>query len=201
MSKIERAEELEEVYMKNRWNSVVIAQLKVIDWEWRRRAHLMTLIKSQMDEMDNQKANTVDDLFTLADSVKEEIPKVNLVARPYTPTTAKQVARSRKDIMEAVREKQKRNLREEAAIQTGSLYVELAERKAAKEKKGPRKLEPEKPQTFVVNTQRHSGSKVRGKNLCQSLQSFICTAREKKRKYQIDTNPDPGKTISSKPVL
>ena len=149
MAKIEKGEELEEVYMRTRWNTVVIAQLKVIDWDWKRKAHLMTLIKGQIEEIENQNAGTVTDLFNLAESMKEEVPKVNLVSRPYTPTTAKQVSRSQKERMESVKEKKGRNLKEEAAIQTGSLYVELAERKAASEKKGPRTVESRTTQPFA----------------------------------------------------
>ena len=81
--------------------------------------------------------------------MKEEVPQVNLVSRPYTPTTAKQVSRSQKEKVEAVKGRKGRNLKEEAAIQTGRLFVELAEKKSAIERKKPSNLESGNIQPFA----------------------------------------------------
>ena len=79
----------------------------------------------------------MDSLFTLADSFKPEVPSVSLVARPYTPNTARQVSKTMKERADLVKRIKEKNLKEEAALQTGRLYVQMADRNSAvKSKEG-----------------------------------------------------------------
>ena len=60
MAKIETGEEMEELYMRTHWNSVVIAQLKVIDWTWKTKSMVRTLTQEQMDELEKGSARTLE---------------------------------------------------------------------------------------------------------------------------------------------
>ena len=129
---------MEDLYMRNHSNAGVVTPLRVLEWTWRHRPEIKTYNSMSMIERLEQESNaTMNSLFTLADSVKSETPKVSLVARPHTPTTARQVSKSKREKSEVTKKIKEKNLREEAALHTGRLFVQMAEKSSTVKSKEP----------------------------------------------------------------